>query len=138
MPSKILCQIGWQRNLLEGQKIEIYYNSNLLQMKNGDYLTSKAQRNHSMWYMCNIDGQTGDNIYIKSSVGLRCLGEDENRSFEAIFSVDENLPEISFSFPKVGYGHNFPILKGKLNQISLLTSKDKRLMSIRSKLNISE
>ncbi len=128
------CQFGHARYMTEGQLIEVYHNNVKLTMEGGDYLTPMSSRKTKMFYLKPVECKEGDLLKVDCKVGLRLLGEDEDRTFQALFKVDSTIQDKHFVFPKVGYGYGFPILKGSIDQISLITAKDKRLQAIKTKM----
>lgn len=130
----VYCQFGHAKYLKEGQLIDIYINGEKLKMDNGDYLSAMAKRKTSRWYLKPIECKDGDIITLDVKVGMRCLGSDEDRTFIAVFRVSDACPEVEFKFPKVGYSYQFPLLKGKIEKVSLLTEKEQRLEKLKAKL----
>lgn len=129
----VYCQLGHAKFLKEGQLVEVYLNQQKLDFKDGDYLSAQAQRRTQQWYLRPIECKEGDLITLVVKTGLRTLGCDELRTFTAIFKV-EGDDELSWNYPQVGYQHGFPLIKGKVKLIEIMTEKEKRLERLRAKL----
>ena len=132
--TKVFIQIGWSRNIKGGQLITVSVNNNSVDMTQGEYLTSQAERHKRLFYMKPIDCKDGDLITLESKVGIRTLGVDEYNSFTAVFQVNESNTESEFKWAGVGYP-NFPLIKGKINQVSIITAKELRESKIKAKIN---
>lgn len=130
----IYCQLGWKRNIKGGQLINIYHNNTPIDMTQGDYLSAQSDRNKEMWMLRPIECQDGDIIIIDCKVGLRGLGTDEHNTFTATFQVDKTIPNNTFEWHSVAY-RGFPLLKGKFKQISVLTAKELKEATIKSKIS---
>lgn len=137
----VYCQLGFRKNLKGGQVIEVYINDykiNIDGSDGGSYLTGVSSRRTNMWYLKPLECQHGDVIRVECKTGLRELGPDEEKTFTAIFMVDENSCEDEFKFVEAGRGYGFPILKGKISPISVMTAKERRLAEGRAKLKGNE
>lgn len=134
------CQIGFAKNIKEGQKIEVWLNDTQLKIKKddgGQYLTPMAQRYAKCWYLKPFEVQVGDTILIRCQTGLRGLGPDEKRTFDAVFTA-ANTENIEEKVPCVGFGKDFPLLKGPFNKVSFVTAEDLRLAKANGMLNDHE
>lgn len=131
------CQVGFSKNIKEGQKIEVWLNDKKLEIKKNDggqYLTPMSQRYVKCWYLKPFDVEIGDTVLIKCMTGLRGLGSDEKRTFDAVYTVG-NVDNIEEKVPCVGFGKDFPILKGPFTKVSFVTAEDLRLAKANGMLN---
>lgn len=127
----IFVQFGYSKSLKEGQKLTVCHNDMPVNIDDTvRYLTPVSSRKTKLFCIKPLECQEGDIIKIESKVGLRLLGEDENRSFIGLYKVNKDK-HIEYSFPGVGFGSGFPLLKGKVEVLSVLTSKERRLNGIR-------
>jgi hypothetical protein len=123
------CQLGFYKNIREGQLIEVYLNGIKLKIEKddgGQYLTPMAQRRTHAWYLKPFDCNVGDVILLRCKTGIRMLGPDEKRTFDAVYTVESKANE-EINLTSVGFGRDFPILKGPITQKSFVTSEDLRL-----------
>jgi hypothetical protein len=123
------CQLGFSKNIKEGQILEIYLNGKKLKIEKNDggqYLTPMSQRRTQAWYLKPFDCNVGDVILLRCKTGLRMLGPDEKRTFDAVYSV-ESKDNVAINLTSIGFGKDFPILKGPITQVSFVTSEDLRL-----------
>lgn len=131
------CQLGFYKNLREGQILEVFVNGIKQDIKKSDgghYLTPMSQRKNKSWYLKPLQCQEGDTILLRCKTGIRMLGPDERRTFDAIYTVGKTEP-IEVNLTSVGFGKDFPILKGPLVQISFVTAEDLRLAKATGMLN---
>jgi hypothetical protein len=141
MSTKIFIQTGFCKNLKEGSKLEVFINDAKIEIEKNDegvYLTPLAQRYTRMWYQKPVDCATGDIIRVESKVGLRGLGPDEKRSFTGLYQVDEGASSVEIKVFGVGFGREFPLLKGSLREVSFQTLENVRINKAQSALNETE
>jgi len=133
----VFVQFGFCRNLKEGQKLEAFVNGCQLEIEpedGGIYLTGVAQRYKRLWYLKPITCIKGDIIQIVAKVGIRTLGADERRSFTGLYQVDPELAVEEIHKP-VGFGQEYPIVKGPVQEVSFSTLEDERLSKARGILD---
>lgn len=134
----VYCQIGFRKNLQGGCILSVHHNDVPVDIKessdNGQYLTGIANRHSDMWYLKPIECNNGDVIKLECKSGLRGRGPDEEKSFTALFVVDDTVNDDSFNFAGIGVGHGIPLLKGKVKRLSVMTVKERRLEEGKAKL----
>jgi hypothetical protein len=134
----VFIQLGFCKFIKEGSKLEAFINDTKVEIKDGDggnYLTPLSQRYNRLWYLKPVECETGDIIRIESKVGLRGLGPDEKRSFTGLYQVDEVAEVVEIKVFGVGFGREFPLLKGPVKQLSFVTMEDLRINKAQSALN---
>ena len=129
---KVAIQIGYKKGR---QVIEAWVNESSCsaQEDNGMFLTSRADTNKkgAFWYLWSNEVSTGDVIDISVKTGIPGVGQDENLTFEASYMVDENVDVREVIIPGVGMG-NYPLIKGRLVDVSFVSEADKRLDAVSS------
>jgi hypothetical protein len=108
----------------ETQKVEVFLNEKRISwvrdslggFYNGHFITPVADRQKVIWFLARLECQHSDIIRMKTSVFIRGMGPDEERSRFIEWLVDESAEVEEFSIRKVGDSH-FPLLSGRVTLI---------------------
>jgi hypothetical protein len=124
---RIVVQIGFRKTVKEGQLIAVTVNSQEIDRDcyPGKYLNDLAHRHTNSWYLAELDCKEGDIIVIDVKTGIRQRGQDENRTFRTTFRVDPTMEITTYEVPNVGMW-GFPLLKGRVEEISTVSKVDER------------
>ncbi len=137
---RIVCQIGYVKALggrKEGQKIRVYINDIECTWddRDGQFLTTFLDTQKGrLWYLWQGDLEQNDSILISVSTGIRGAGQDERRTFEAVYVVDGETDVQELSIPGVGR-QGYPLLKGRFREIGSVSEEDKREVDIEAFLD---
>ena len=123
---RVVVQIGFCRNMKEGQLVRASVNGEEVDRVLGKYLTGLAQRHSNSWYLADLECVDGDIIVIEVSTGIRMKGADETRCFRKTFRVTEKHKIETITIPRVGkYG--FPLIKGRVETIASVSQAQERI-----------
>ena len=136
---RIVVQIGFCKNLREGQKVSATINGQNIDRDRaaGKYLTGIAQRHSNSWYLAELTCQEGDIIAIEVCTGIRQKGPDESRCFRKTFRVSEKSTVQTVTVQRVGkYG--FPLIKGRVEAVTSVSLAQERIAEAEAFLNDEE
>jgi hypothetical protein len=136
LPS-VIYQIGFRKSAGnrkgEGQIVSVSINQVDMDIDTscGKYLTSivEGRRTGSIWFLRKDKVMAGDVIRMVVKTSVARVGVDEKRTFEAMFYVDEDAPVREVFYPGVGHS-GYPILKGRVTELTFHSEDDKRKQDI--------
>ncbi len=133
---RIIVQIGFRKNVKEGQIVAVSLNGNDVDRDAipGQYLTDMAHRYTNCWYLGELECVDGDVIVIEAKTGIRQKGPDDKRTFRMSFSVNSKAAVRTVEIPNVGQW-GYPLLKGRVEEVSSITKADERRQSAESMLD---
>jgi hypothetical protein len=140
---KIAFQIGYKKALgksREGQLVQVSINDQEISFdeKCGKYLTSMldARRRGFLWFLYKAEVDSSDiiRLVVKTVSGGV---PDEKRTFESFYSINEDSPVRTISISGVGHS-KYPLLKGRVMEISSFSKEDERAASIEDFLDDEE
>lgn len=136
--SRVLFQIGSTKNRKQTQIVKAYINDIEASWNDntGRFLTTHKDRilKQSVWYMYDILLQPQHTLKLEVKTYLMGIGVDEERTFEALYYVDEEAPVRSLEMSGVGL-KGYPMLKGRILEIGSVSEEDKRKAEIEDFMN---
>jgi len=137
--ARVLVQIGYTKNKKQTQTVKAYVDDLELHWNDnsGKYLTSHKDRKfrNMLWYMYELDLSIESVLRLSVKTYLNGAGIDEERTFEALYQgCDEDDPIKSVDISGVGL-RNYPLIKGRIQELSIVSEDDKRKSEIEDFLN---
>ena len=136
--SKVAFQIGRTSNRKRTQSIEGWINDLKVEWSDdcGKWLTTIKDKNlyNTMWYMYITELESGDAIKMKVTTFGKGYGKDVELTLESIYVCDEDLEVKEIYMKDVGL-KNYPIIKGRVTEVALVTDDDKRKQDIEDELS---
>lgn len=123
--------IGFSKSQKESQKVDAYLNGDKVNWKrsgsewNGTFTTPTSKRLSMIWFLAKLECDSGSVIKLETSVFIRGMGPDEERSRTIEFLVDESVVPTDFDIKKVG-DPKFSLLSGPVVLINSRSKLDDR------------
>jgi hypothetical protein len=131
--SRVIFQIGYCNNKKLKQSIKAFVNDEAISWaaNSGRFLTTQKDRvlRGTTWYMCETDLSKEDILRLEVKTFLSGIGLDEERSFEALYYVNEEAPVRNIECSGVG-SKSYPIVKGRILEMASVSEDDKRKSAI--------
>ena len=138
MATRCIFQIGFVKNHKMSQSIEAFINDEKVNWDEdcGQYLTTHKDRvqKRMIWFMCDWEFETEDVLRILVKTYLPGIGQDEERTFETLYYVDEGSPVREHAIKGVGH-KDYPLIKGRFQEIGTVSEEDKRRGKISDFIN---
>jgi len=137
---RVVIQIGYQKSMgyrKYGQTVKAYINDEECSWNDdcGEYITSKVESSKGiLWYLWETDINEDDIIRIEAKTYMRNIGVDENRTFESIYYVEEEIPVREILMTGVGK-RGYPLIKGRVLELGSVSEMDKRNQKLSDFLN---
>jgi hypothetical protein len=131
-------QIGFSGNAKQKQSVKAFINDQEVSWtdNSGKFLTTHKDRvqKHTTWYAYDIDLQDKDVLKLEVKTFLTGIGIDEERTFESLYYADPEAPVREIEMTGVGF-KGYPVVKGRILEISSVSEEDKRKAEIEDFLN---
>lgn len=136
--SKIAVQVGYIKNKKKTQIVKAFLNEEELDWNKteGMFLTTHKDRVYRsmIWYMCSIPVNDSDLIRFSIKTFLPGIGIDEEKTFESLYSFKEEFELESIEISGVGM-KRYPLIKGRVEEVGLISEEEKRINEIDDFLN---
>lgn len=136
--SRVLFQIGSCKTRKQTQIIKAFINDEEVSWNDnsGRFLTTHKDRvfKQTVWYMYDIILDPQNVLKLEVKTYLTGIGMDEEKTFEALYYVDEGAPLRTVEMNGVGL-RGYPMLKGRILEIGSVSEEDKRKADIEDFMN---
>lgn len=136
--SRVVFQIGYVKTQKRTQIIKAFINDIECSWddKSGQFLTTHKDRQmkSTIWYLYEVDLQPDDILQISVSTFLTGIGKDHELTFDSLYYCDEDAPVRTIDASQVGM-RGYPLLKGRILELSSISSDDERKQQIEDFLN---
>lgn len=136
--SRVVFQIGYCNSGKKNQSISAFINDCKVAWgdDSGFYLTTHKDRilKNMVWYMYEADLGVEDVLTLKVETFLKGIGKDHELTFDILYYPDDTAPIKSVEMSNVGM-RGYPLVKGRLLEISSVSADDERKREIDDFLN---
>lgn len=126
----LVCQIGYSKaagGRKAGQRISVFVDDVECTLgSEGKYLTSFLEgKKGQLWYFWKDEVRSGAVIRLEVQTGVVGVGQDERRTFDAVYVMDDSVAVQELNVQGVGY-KGYPLLKGRFRELGSVSGEDRR------------